>query len=91
MPNTLFCVPSSPTRFHVPPCRRHNAVHPVTLNPVYAIVIIEDGKVVSKGFKDADSDEVIEWTTRELLEDGTMLQIIYFGDLVCRRWFVKEA
>jgi len=70
---------------------RHNAVHPVTLNPVYAVVVIEDGKVMSKGFAGEDSEDVIEWTTRELLEDGTMLQIIDFGGLVCRRWFVRES
>lgn len=70
---------------------RHNTVHPVTLNNVCAVVLIEDGKVVSKGFAGEDSEEVIEWSTRELLEDGTMLQVINFGGLVTRRWFVKEA
>ena len=63
----------------------------MTLNHVYAVVVVDDGKVLGKGFASEESEEVIESTTRELLEDGTMLQIIYFGDVVCRRWFVKEV
>jgi len=70
---------------------RHDSVHPVTLNEVSAIVVIEDGKIIAKGFADKESEDVAEWASRELLEDGTMLQVIYFGDIVCRRWFVKEA
>lgn len=70
---------------------RYESVHPVTEKQVTAIIIVEDGKVISKGFADKESEEVVEWMSRELLEDGTMLQIIYFGDIVCRRWFVKEA
>jgi len=70
---------------------RHSAIHPVTQNEVFAVVVIEDGKVIGRGFAGEDSEEVVEWTSRELLEDGTMLQLIHFGDLVCRRWFVKEA
>jgi len=70
---------------------RHGAVHPVTLANVTAIVIIEGNKIISKGFAGEDSEDVVEWTSRELLEDGTMLQIIYFGDLVCKRWFVRES
>ena len=50
----------------------------------------EDGKILNKGFASEDSEEVVEWASREILEDGTMLQIIYFGDVVCKRWFVKE-
>ena len=68
---------------------RHKAIHPVTQNEIFAVVVIEDGKQVSKCFAGEDSDDVLEWSTRELLPDGTMFQVIYFGDLVCRRWFVK--
>ena len=69
---------------------RYVAVHPVTEKNVTANVTIEDGKIISRGFAGEDSEEVVEWTSRELLEDGTMLQIIYFGDIVCKRWFTKE-
>jgi len=69
---------------------RHPAVHPVTQNPVFATTMEEDGKILNKGFASEDSEEVVEWASREILEDGTMLQIIYFGDVVCKRWFVKE-
>jgi len=70
---------------------RHTSVHPVTEKNVTACVSIEDGKIIGKGFAGEDSEDVTEWTSRELLEDGTMLQCIYFGDIVCKRWFVKEA
>jgi len=70
---------------------RHSSVHPVTLKVVPAVIVEEDGKIVGKGFASDDSDEVVEWTSRELLDDGkTMYQIIQKGDLQCRRWFVRE-
>ena len=66
------------------------SVHPVTEKNVTATVTIEDGKIISRGFAGEDSEEVVEWTSREMLEDGTMLQIIYFKDIVCKRCFTKE-
>jgi hypothetical protein len=69
---------------------RHQTVHPVTQKVVTAIVTVEDGKVIGKCFEDENSEVVTEWTSREM-KDGKMVQIIYFGDLVCTREFVRES
>ena len=63
----------------------------MTQQAITGLVIEDDGKIVSKGFATEDAEEALEWSTRELLPDGTMLQSIYLGEVVCKRWFAKES
>jgi len=69
---------------------RYQTKHPVTLKNIWAVVTFIDGKEEGKCFANEESEDVTESTTRELLENGQMLQTIYFKDVVCRRWFEKE-
>jgi len=70
---------------------RYNLKHPVTEGEINGIVEIDDaGRVVGKCFSSETSDEVVESNTKELLPNGQILQIIYFKNIVCKRYFEKE-
>jgi hypothetical protein len=70
---------------------RYTLKHPVTLSEINGVVLLdEESKLNGKCFASETSYEVIERTTRELLPNGQMLQVIYFKDVVCNRYFEKE-